>query len=632
MVKLGSFWHELKRRNVLRAGVLYAAAAWLLVQVATQVFPFFHIPEWIVRWIVVACLIGAPFWLALAWFYELTPDGLKREAEVAPHESVARDTGRKLDYAIIAVLAMAVIVLAANTLVWRKGAGLQTDAAGFAALLTKVPEKSLAVLPLINEGGNKAEQYFSDGISEDLITALSQFAGMKVIGRNSAFQFRDSQNSPAEIGARLGVAHLLEGSVKRDSGEVRIHVELIKAADGSTLWSQRYVRPYRDLFKLQEDITAAVAQALRAKLLEGNGAVPQSDHPANGSLDAYTAYLRGNAYYASNNEADLRNAAQAYGEAIRLDPRYAAAYAQMSMVLTNLANQFLSGDESREAYARARAAANIALGLDINLSIAHAARGLLLDSADFDWYGARDEYQRALQLSPQDSKARFYLASLLATLGETERAVELTRQSLASDPRNVSRYDWLASFLIGLGRLGEAEKAIEHAIALQPKGSGFHSQLALIHTLRADASAALVEAQMESPGPWRDIAIAMALQVGADRAAADHALQRLVRDDADTSAYQIAQIFALRNDADQTFLWLDRAWKNRDSGIVYLLYDPFILRFGRDPRLAAFCHSAGLPVPGQPLPAAFSRLSVGATTQSPPPPERKGSPRGSGRM
>src|SRR5574337_20003 len=179
MVKLGSFWHELKRRNVLRAGVLYAAAAWLLVQVATQVFPFFHIPEWIVRWIVVACLIGAPFWLALAWFYELTPDGLKREAEVAPHESVARDTGRKLDYAIIAVLAMAVIVLAANTLVWRKGAGLQTDAAGFAALLTKVPEKSLAVLPLINEGGNKAEQYFSDGISEDLITALSQFAGMK---------------------------------------------------------------------------------------------------------------------------------------------------------------------------------------------------------------------------------------------------------------------------------------------------------------------------------------------------------------------------------------------------------------------------------------------------------------------
>jgi TolB-like protein/Flp pilus assembly protein TadD len=596
-MKLRAFWFELRRRNVLRAGVLYAASAWLLVQIATQVLPFFHIDEWVVRWIVVACVIGAPFWLALAWFYELTPEGLKRETEVAPHESIARVTGRWLDYAIIAILAVAVVVLAANTLVWRKGPGLQSGRATFAALLARVPEKSLAVLPLANEGGNKADAYFSDGISEDLITALSQFNGLKVISRNSAFQFRDSRKTPAEIAATLGVAHLLEGSVRRDGTQVMIRVELIHAIDGSTVWSQRYVRAYRDLFALQDEITATVAQALKAQLLAGNGVVPQSDRPVNGSLDAYTAYLRGNAYYANNNEADLRRAAEAYDQAIRLDPGYAAAYAQTSMVWTNLANQFLSGDESREAYARARAAANVALGLNADLAIAHSARGLLLDSADFDWQGARNEYQRALQLSPQDSKAQFYLASLLATLGETERAVELTRRSLASDPRNVSRYDWLAGFLIGLGRLDEAQRAIDRAITLQPGGSGFHSELTVIETLRGDADAALGQARLESPGPWRDIAVAMALQIGTDRAAADKALETLIRDDAGTSAYQIAQIYALRGDADRTFDWLGRARNNRDSGIGYLLYDPFILRFRHDPRLTAFCHAVGLPAP-----------------------------------
>jgi TolB-like protein/Flp pilus assembly protein TadD len=608
VVKLGSFWHELKRRNVLRAGVLYAAAAWLLVQVATQVFPFFHIHDWVIRWIVVACIIGAPFWLALAWFYELTPEGLKRESEIAPHESISRRVGRRLDYAIIGVLSVVVVVLAANALVWRKGPGLR-GGDDVASVLAKLPQQSLAVLPLDNDGGDKDEQFFSDGISEDLITALSQFAGLKVIGRNSAFQFRHSQSSPAEIAAKLGVAHLLEGSVKRDHGQVRIRVELVKAVDGSTVWSQRYTRPYRDLFKLQDEITASVAQALKAQLLEGGGAVPQSDRPPGDSLDAYAAYLRGNAFYAGNNEADLRRAVAAYAEAIRLDPHYAAAYAQTSMVWTNLANQFLSGDESRVAFARARAVANIALGLDANLAIAHSARGLLLDSADYDWYGARDEYQRALQLSPQDSKAQFYLASLLATLGEVERAVDLTRQSVARDPRNVSRYDWLAGFLIGLGRLDEAQRAIETAIAMQPDASGFHSQLAMIQTLRGNEAAALAEARLETPGPWRNIALTMAMQIGADRATADEALQALIRDDAETSAYQIAQIHALRNDAEHTFEWLDRAWANRDSGIVYLLYDPFIMRYRDDARLAAFCAKVGLPAPAGTRPRTAAAAS-----------------------
>jgi hypothetical protein len=180
---------------------------------------------------------------------------------------------------------------------------------------------------------------------------------------------------------------------------------------------------------------------------------------------------------------------------------------------------------------------------------------------------------------------------------------------VARDPRNVSRYDWLAGFLIGLGRLDEAQRAIETAIAMQPDASGFHSQLAMIQTLRGNEAAALAEARLETPGPWRNIALTMAMQIGADRATADEALQALIRDDAETSAYQIAQIHALRYDAEHTFEWLDRAWANRDSGIVYLLYDPFIMRYRDDARLAAFCAKVGLPAPAGTRPRTAAAAS-----------------------
>jgi TolB-like protein len=498
MAKLGSFWYELKRRNVLRAGVLYAAAAWLLVQVATQVFPFFHIPEWIVRWIVVACMVGAPFWLALAWFYELTPEGLKRETEVAPHESIARSTGRKLDYAIIAVLAVVVVVLAANTLVWRKGEGLRPDDADFAAMLAKIPGQSLAVLPLVDEGDNKAEQYFSDGISEDLITALSQFAGLKVIGRNSAFQFRNSQSSPAEIGARLGVAHLLEGSVKRDRDEVRVRVELIKAADGSTLWSQRYVRPYRDLFKLQDEITTAVAVALKAKLLEGNGAVPQDDRPRSGDLAAYRAYQQGDFFLYRNTEADLRKAIDQYSIATGIDPRYAAAWSAKALAWAALASQgYLDSEGVRRTYAEARAAANTAVTLAPDLATAHLARGYVLLSADLDWTGTQAEYLRAARLAPNSSRAQFALGNMYAILGQPARAVELTRRALVTDPLHADWYNLLSQYLATLGRLDEAELAARKAIEFQPQADYFHAQLTVIAILRGDAAAALAAARQE---------------------------------------------------------------------------------------------------------------------------------------
>ena len=586
-----SFFAELRRRNVLRAGAFYAASAWLLVQVATQVFPFFHVPEWVVRWIVVAAIVGFPFALAFAWFYEITPEGLKLESRVDPGESIARQTGRAIDRWIIAVLAAAVVLLLANTFVLHKNSG-DTAAAPIA-------EKSIAVLPLSNEGGNAEEEYFSDGLSEDLITALSQFSGLKVISRNSSFQFRNSRDGSKAIGEKLGVAHLLEGSVRRAGDEVRINAALVRAADGSTAWSERYDRPYKDLFKLQDDITNAVATSLKARLLNDEGAVVQSDRPPGGNLDAYTAYLQGKSDFDRQTWADVRTSIERFDAAIAIDPDYAQAYASKAKAWTSVAAVFSgSADETHQAYVDARTAVNTALKLDANLAEAHLARGRLILWADFDWPGADAEYRRALQLAPNDAIAKSALSQVRATLGHLDEALGLVRQVLAVDALNADHYEWLSMYSAALGDLDEAERAARKQIALRPSIEYGYSQLCSVLVLRGDAAGALEAANGSPPGIWREMAVALALQIGSDRAAADEALKGLIEHQASNAALQIAEIYAVRKEPDRVFEWLDRAWANRDPGVGQLLYDALLLPYKNDPRFAAFCRKVGPPVPG----------------------------------
>jgi TolB-like protein len=458
---------------------------------------------------------------------------------------------------------------------------------------------SIAVLPLTNESGEASQQYFSDGISEDLITALGQFPELKVIGRTSAFQFRDSKEDSRSIGAKLGVAHLLEGSVRKSGNMIRVSAELIDTADGSMQWSERYDRPYKDLFALQDEITRAVAGALRAKLLPGEHAAEQSDRPPDGNLEAYNALLRGRFYDARDTEADTRRAIEQYTAATQLDPRYALAWSNLSSAWTGLGEQWLEGAVAQQAYANARAAGDQALTLAPDLAAAHKARGFLLRVADLDWRGSEAEYHRALELAPQVGSMKYALANQLATIGRVEEAVELTREALATEPLRSTWYEWLAVDLLGLNRLDEAEAAIRKAIELQPQAEGYYQTLTMIAIQRGDPKAALAAALKEPAGNWRDIALAMARQIGGDRAAADAALKDLIDKQANISAYQVAEVYAIRNDADETFQWLEHAWSNRDSGITSLLNDPFILRYKDDPRFAAFCRKVGLPVPGE---------------------------------
>jgi TolB-like protein len=601
MHKPGGFFHELRRRNVIRMAGLYLVAGWLIVQVSGTVLPMFDAPAWLPRSLVFLLAIGFVPALIFSWVFELTPEGLRREGEVPAEQSIKSQTGQRMNHMIIAVLVLALGYFGFDKFVLtpKRDAALVSSAheegakQAAAATVPVANDKSIAVLPLANASGNKEEQFFSDGLSENLIIALSQFDGLTVIGRNSSFQFRDSKDDSKAIGAKLGVATLLEGSVQHAGEVVRVSAELINAANGHTLWSERYDRPYKDLFALQDDITKQVASALKAKLL--TGATTQTDRPPGGNLEAYTAFLQGKFYAARFIEADDREAIAQFSEATRLDPRYALAWSELSHTATGMAARFLEGERAQQVYAQARQAAATALELAPDLAAAHGALAYVRLTADFDWAGAEAEYRRGLELAPNDGNAKFGLGEVLAALGRAEQSVELTRQALATDPLNPRWHAYLAQYLSALGQQDEARKAILKAIALQPGGSATHEQLTIIEILSGDAKAALAAARQESPGPWQDLALALAQQISGDSTAAETALKNAIDKNATLAPYQIAEVYALRNDADKTFEWLDRAWAARDPGVEYLLTDPLILRFRDDPRFAAFCKKAGLP-------------------------------------
>jgi TolB-like protein/Tfp pilus assembly protein PilF len=527
------------------------------------------------------------------------PEFVKRIAqllsgkEVPPTPPSSRG-GRPLTWPAWLAAAVATAAVALYCLIERPWIARPPPPAAFAA-----PAHSIAVLPFVNMSGDQSQQYFSDGVSEDLIVALSQFPGLKVIGHTSSFQFRDSREDSRKIGAKLGVAHLLEGSVRRSGDLVRVSAELISTADGSAVWSERYDRPYKEFFALQDEITRAVATALRTKLMPGEHAAAQSDKPPSGSLEAYNALLQGRFYFSRITEADFRKAIEYYTQATELDPNYALAWSWVSRAWSNLSADFLEGAPAQNAYAKARTAADRALALSPDLAFAHLARADLFEFADFDWHGAEAEYRQALAVAPNDASAQFGLGQLLASLGDVDQAIELTRQTLTTEPLRANVYYWLGTYLLGVNRLDEAERAIRRAVELQPTAQSFHVQLAIIEIKRGHAQAALAAAQQEPPGAWNDAAIALARQIGADPAAADATLRTLIEKNASLAPYQIAQVYALRNDSKETFAWLDRAWSDRDAGIGYLLIDPFILRFRDDPRFAVFCRKVGLPAPGE---------------------------------
>ena len=597
----GGFIAELKRRNVIRMAGLYLVAAWLVVQVGATLLPVFDAPPWTMKALVLTLAVAFVPALAVAWIFELTPQGLKRDADVPPSESIAPKTARMLDRAIIVLLAIALGYFAFDKFVLspRREVALVAETTRVAVARAKPVDRgnSIAVLPLANASGDANQLFFSDGLSDNLIDALSKFEGLRVIGRTSSFQFRESKEDARSIGAKLGVAYLLAGSVQHADDQVRIRAEVVRTSDGSAIWTESFDRPFRDLFSLQDELTRAIAGVLKAKLLSPG--VRADDRPPSGNVEAYSAFLRGSFYADRGEDGDMRRAIEEITRATKLDPKYAKAWATLSRNWTTLAALGLSGAEAQQAYAEARKAGDVALALAPDLGDAYVARGWLLENAELDWRGATIAYRRGLELSPDNLQTMFSMASMLALQGQLGEAITLSRQALDNDPMSPNWWNWYSAYLSAVGRLDEAAAAIRQSIALRPQGSSAWAQLAIIELQRGDAKAALEAAKNEPEGVWHDIALAMALQGGKDRAAADAALARLIAEYGDVAAYQVAQVQALRNDADATFEWLQRARETRDPGVGNTLIDPLVMRYKTDPRLAAFCEQVGLPPPTQ---------------------------------
>src|SRR5947207_1621992 len=574
-VNLPNFFAELQRRHVYKVGAAYAVAGWLVVQIVTQVFPIFEVSALAQRIIVLVIVAGFPITLILTWLFDITPKGIVRtddlpatgESHAMQRERLGMD--RKMNYVLALLLVMALGYFVLDRTVLRRDSAQAT-----------INAKSIAVLPLVNTSGDAANDYFSDGLSEELIAVLAKIPGLKIIGRSSSFLFKGKSDNSRTIGEKLGVTNLLEGSVRKQGDRVRIVAELINAADGRALWSETYDRELKDVFAVQSEIATAVTEQLKIKLL---GAPAKSDAaPSNNNLAAYNALQQGTFYFRLSTEEGTRKATEFYGEAIRLDPRYAVAYAQLSAAWRQLAATWLAGAEADEAYAKARNAAQTALSLAPDLAAAHEALGWVLLTPDLDFAAAAAEFRKAEKLAPADAGPKFALSFLFAAQGRLAEAENIMRQTLALDPLGVIRYLNLARILIAGGRYDEAEAALRKAIELQPAAARLHAYLTALDVIRGDAAAALQDAQLEPKGFWRDYALALALQIQNDRGAADAVLQKLIDENAVSGPFQIATVYGLRKEPDKMFEWLERAYTEHDPGLTQLLGPPFILNYKDD--------------------------------------------------
>jgi len=574
---------ELKRRNVYKVAVAYAVVGWLLIQVATQVFPFLEIPNWIVRVVIALVAIGFPIALIIAWAFEATPEGIKRTA-IADAEG-EQSRGKLWIYLIVvgALLSTSLFLLGRYT---AGNAILRNNAA-----TTAVAQKSIAVLPLLNESGDPSDEYFSYGLSEELIAALGQIRDLKVIGRSSSFRFKDRKEEPKRIGEKLGVSTLLEGTVRKQGNKVRIVAELINAADGAELWSRIFDRELKDIFAVQTEIAQAVAASLELTLL-GNKDTTIANAPTQ-NVEAHNAYLQGHFYFARRNVEDYRKAISFFDQAIGFDPNYALAYAERAEAWTFIGD--LNPEHKKEAWAAAKRDAEQAVAVDPNLAEAHAALGWVRFFSEWKFAEGLAELKRATALAPANATANDLLARVLIYVGQLEEAEKLARRAIEVDPLAYLARGNLARILLAEGKLDEADAEARKSAELQPAGAGNHRWQVMVAVLRGDGEMALRDAQLEPNEGYHRFELALAYYARGDRAAADTALADMVANDRNLLAYQIAEVYAWRGETDKAFEWLQIAYDNHDTGILSLLIDPLMRGLRSDARYKSMVEKVGLP-------------------------------------
>jgi len=463
----------------------------------------------------------------------------------------------------------------------------------------QVDDKSVAVLAFANLSDDKANEYFSDGISEELLTVLQKIPGLKVSARTSSFSFKGREATAQEIGAKLGVANLVEGSVRRAGNQVRISARLSRAATGEQVWSESYTRDLQDIFAVQSELAETIVAQLRGQLdgsarTEIKAQVRAAEVGGTRNVEAHQLYLQGQYFMYQLGMENLTRAAGNFQRAVELDPQFALAWAMLARAGGLISGFGRTSQEAAEGAALSRRAAERALAAAPNLALAHLMQSQVQSTLDFDWNGAAKSARRAQELASNDPNVLYVSSTTAYFLGRPEEAIELGRQAVALDPVNVLASMTLVRALESLHRFPEAESEARRITELSPTGAWAHTAhgRVLLHEGKFDA--AVAEAK-QGPVEWaRAHVLAMAYWGQGKNAESDAALQQLIQGSGNVAAFQVAQVFAYRRDNDQAFAWLERALAQRDSGLAWMKADLTLRLLHDDPRWPAFLHKMGL--------------------------------------
>jgi TolB-like protein/Tfp pilus assembly protein PilF len=465
-MNLPNFFAELKRRNLYKVAVAYAVVGWILVQIAFTVLPSFHTPEWVLQTLAVVVGLGFPLAVVLAWAFEMTPEGIKRAEDVPPNESITYRTGHKLTVLIIAVALIAAALLLfhfARQKSSNVATGSPTPAPTMAAAQT-TPQKSIAVLPFKSLSEDKANNYFADGIQDEILARLSKIADLKVISRTSTQKYQSAPENLREIAQQLDVTNILEGSVQKSGDQVRITVQLINATTDAHLWAETYDRKLTDIFGIESEVAQRIASSLEARLSghekEQLAAIPTRNP------QAYDAYLRGVPLLHRQSEDDVQKARDILKQAVELDPDYAQAWAQLSVAESQL---YAYGvDRTQPQVERARHAAETAIRLQPHLAETRAALGGFYYNCLRDYDRALAELEEARKYSPNDATVTFYIGLVKRRQGKLDETIELLRKAAVGDPRNSDIWVNLGSSYRGMRNLHMAREMFERANAISP--------------------------------------------------------------------------------------------------------------------------------------------------------------------
>ena len=477
-MNLGNFFAEMRRRNLYKVAVAYAIASWIVIQIATQTFPFLEIPNWCVRLVIVLLLFGFPIAMILAWAFELTPEGIVRTEDVPVEKSVVRKTGRKIDTLLIVVL-LGVI----GFLVFQRFH--KSDASSGRM------EKSIAVLPFDNFSDDKENAFFADGIQDDILTSLAKIHDLKVISRTSVMPYRGAgKNNLRQIAEALGVVNVLEGSVRRGGNRVVVSVQLIDARNDHHIWANRYDRPLADSLGLQGELAAEIAAELRATLSPEEKVRVETKPTEN--PDAYVLYLKARSYESNPDRLfeDYGVAEQLYGEAIQHDPSFALAHARLSATIARIYRWFDSIDERK---ARMKTEAEKALQLRPDLGEGHLAFGLYYYWAEANYDKALEEFAVAAKALPNDSEVGYFAAAIRRRQGRWNENIELLKKTQSIDPGNANVAEELAYTYGFLHDWPEAARMHERWTALVPDSVNAKIKRAYVDFWSQGSTAALKE-------------------------------------------------------------------------------------------------------------------------------------------